>query len=69
MQRLAFQHLSDDDFGAVYGIVAQGKQPAQYTERESGAVKALGSAFELEIQKAGYATIRAFQRSCSVTEV
>lgn len=68
VQRLASQHLSDDDFNAVYDIVAQGKQPAQYTERESRAVKARGSAFELEIQRAGYATIREFQ-SCGVTEV
>jgi hypothetical protein len=69
MQRLAFQHLSADDFDAVHDIVEQGKQPAQYTERESEAVKALTSAFELEVRKAGYATIREFQRSCGVPEV
>jgi hypothetical protein len=68
MQSLALQHLSDDDLAAVQDIVEQGKQPAQYTARESEAVKALTSAFELEVQKAGYASVREFQRRCGVAE-
>jgi hypothetical protein len=57
MTSLALQHLSEDDLAAVQDIVEHGKQRAQYTERESEAVKTLGSAFELEVQKAGYATV------------
>jgi hypothetical protein len=47
----------------MYDIVEQGKRPGQYTERESEVVKAV-TTFELEVQKAGYATIREFHRSC-----
>ena len=36
---------------------------------ESEAVKVLTTAFEQEVRKAGYATIRKFQRSCGVPEV
>jgi hypothetical protein len=60
MQALAIQHLSDDDLAAVHDVVEQGKQPAQYTERESEAVKTLTNAFELEVRKAGYVTVREF---------
>jgi len=69
MQHLALQHLAGEELGALREIIEQGKQPGQYTERESEAVKAVTSAFELEIQKAGYATVREFQRSCGVPEV
>jgi hypothetical protein len=69
MQSLALQHLSDDDLAAVQDIVEQGKQPAQYTARESEAVKAFASAFGLEVHKAGYATVREFQQSCGVPEI
>ena len=69
MMDLAWQRLSREDLLAVRGIAlrgAQGHQLAPYTERESEALKALTSAFEQEVQKAGYATIREFQRSCGI---
>jgi len=69
MQDLALQHLSGEELGALREIVEQGKQPGQYTERQSEAVKTLTNAFEQEVRKAGYATIRKFQQSCGVPEV
>jgi hypothetical protein len=66
MKSLAIQHLSLEDLLALRGIVAQGKQPGQYSERESEVVKALTSAFEQEVQKAGYATVREFNWSCGI---
>ena len=69
MTDLATQRLSLEDLLAIRGIVlrgAQGHPLAPYTERESEALKAFTSAFEQEVQKAGYATIREFQRSCGI---
>jgi hypothetical protein len=66
MQELALQHLSGEELGALRDIVEQRKQPGQYTERESEAVKAITRAFEQEVQKAGYATVREFQQSCGI---
>ena len=54
---------------ALEDIVDQGMQANQWTEREAGVVKAFTTAFEQEVRKAGYATIREFQRSCGVLEV
>jgi hypothetical protein len=69
MLHLARQRLSREDLLAIRGIVlrgAQGHQLAPYTERESEAMKALTNAFQQEVQKAGYATVRQFQRSCGL---
>ena len=69
MTDLATQRLSREDLVAIRGIVlrgAQGHPLEPYTERESEALKAFTSAFEQEVQKAGYATIREFQRSCGI---
>jgi hypothetical protein len=66
MQGLALQHLSREGLIALRGIVAQGKQPGQYTERESEVVKVLTTAFEEEVRKAGYATVREFNWSCGI---
>ena len=69
MKSLALEHLLSADLDALEDIVGQGAQANQWTQREAGAVKALTAAFEQEVQKAGYATIRKFQRSCGVPEV
>jgi hypothetical protein len=61
-QALALQHPLGEELGALREINEQGKQPEQSTERESEAVKVITSAFEQEVQKAGYATVREFQR-------
>jgi hypothetical protein len=69
MLDLSLHHLSRENLTAMRGIVlrgAQGHQLAPYTERESEAMKALNRAFELEVQKAGYATVREFQWSCGI---
>jgi hypothetical protein len=66
MQRLALRHLSREDLLALRGIVEQGKQPQQYTDRESETVKVLTRAFETEVRKAGYATAREFNWSCGI---
>jgi hypothetical protein len=69
VKSLALEHLSNEDLDALEDIVGQETQANQWTQREAGAVKALTTAFEQEVQKAGYATIRKFQRSCGVPEV
>ena len=66
VKSLALEHLSSEDLDALEDIVEQGTQANQWTEREAGAVKALTTAFEQEIQRAGYATVREFQLSCGI---
>jgi len=69
MKSLALEHLSSEDLDALEDILEQRAQANQWTQREAGAVKVLTTAFEQEVRKAGYATIRKFQRSCGVPEV
>jgi hypothetical protein len=66
MRSLAIQHLSLEDLDALEDIVEHGRQANQWTEREAETVKTLTNAFELEVRKAGYATVREFQRSCGI---
>jgi hypothetical protein len=66
MQDLALQHLSGEQLDALRETIEHGKQSGQYPERESNAMKAITSAFEQEVQKAGYATVREFHRSCGI---
>jgi len=46
MTQAALGCLSDEDLDVFHGIVEQGTQANQWTEREAGAVKALTTAFE-----------------------
>lgn len=66
MKSLAIQHLSLEDLDALEGILDHGRQANQWTDRETNAVKALTAAFEQEVQKAGYAAVGAFNRSCGI---
>jgi hypothetical protein len=44
-------------------------QTAQPKTQRPPGKKTLTNAFELEVRKAGYATVREFQRSCGVPEI
>jgi len=68
MAQLALEQLSNDDFYVLDAVVEQGKQPSEWTERASAA-KALSSALEQVVQKAGYRNVQEFQRSCGVPEI
>jgi hypothetical protein len=62
---LALRSLSTEDLMVLRDVIEQGKRECQWTERESTAVKALSRAFEQEVQRAGYRSMAAFQRSCA----
>jgi hypothetical protein len=66
VKSLALEHLSSEDLDALKDILEQGEQANQRTQREAGAVKTLTTAFEQEVQKAGYATVREFHRSWGI---
>ena len=63
MRQLALERLSDEDLEVFHGRVDYGKQADQWSEHEASAVTAYASAFEQEVRKAGYATVREFERS------
>jgi hypothetical protein len=65
VQRLALQSLSTEDLLVLADVIEQGKGECQWTERESAAAKAFTSAFEQEVQFAGYRSTAEFQRSCA----
>jgi hypothetical protein len=64
MKRLALQSLSTEDLLVLEDAARQGKQECEWTERESAAVKAFSCAFEQEVRRAGYGSVKEFQSSC-----
>jgi hypothetical protein len=65
IQRLALRSLPTEDLMVLIDVIEQGKRECQWTERESAGVKALTCAFQQEVQRAGYRSMAAFQRSCA----
>jgi hypothetical protein len=64
MKGLALKGLSTEDLMVLEDVARQGKQECEWTERESAVVKALSCAFEQEVRRAGYRSVKEFQASC-----
>ena len=64
MKSLALKRLSTEDLLVLIDATGQGKQECEWTERELAAVKALSCAFEQEVQRAGYGSVKEFQAFC-----
>jgi hypothetical protein len=64
MQRLALQHLSDEDLDILAEVISQGKQETEWTDAESAAIDAYNSAFEKELERAGFRSVRQFEQTC-----
>jgi len=64
MKGLALQSLSTEDLMVLEDAARQGKQECEWTERESAAVKAFAGAFEQEVRRAGYGSVKEFQAFC-----
>ena len=65
--RQALQRLSAEDLETLESIAlenVQGKKRSEFTERESSAMAAYDTAFEQELQLAGFRSRVEFEESC-----
>jgi hypothetical protein len=66
MMQLALSNVSTQDLHVLLQIAESGKQQGEWTEREVAAVRAVSSAYDQEVIRAGYPSIAVFQRSAKL---
>jgi hypothetical protein len=63
MQRLALQHLSDEELDILAEVIGQGKPETEWTNAELAAIDAYNCALEEELERAGFRSVRQFEQT------